>query len=72
MEDFVSRCDTCQRLKLVGQGHGHVVPREAELMPWRQIAVDLVGPWTLKVGPQEMTFTALTIIDMVTNLVEVV
>jgi transposase InsO family protein len=28
--------------------------------------------WTLKVGPQEMTFTALTIIDMVTNLVEVV
>jgi transposase InsO family protein len=41
-------------------------------MPWRQIAVDLVGPWTLSVGPQEMTFTALTIIDMVTNLVEVV
>jgi hypothetical protein len=41
-------------------------------MPWQQIAVDLVGPWTLSVGQQEITFTALTIIDMVTNLVEVV
>jgi hypothetical protein len=72
IEDFISRCDTCQRLKLVGRGHGHFAPREAELMPWRQIAVDLVGPWTLSVGQQEITFTALTIIDMVTNLVEVV
>jgi hypothetical protein len=64
IEALVSSCDTCQRLKLVGQGHGHVAPREAELMPWCQIAVDLVGPWTLRVGPQEMTFMALTIIDM--------
>jgi hypothetical protein len=70
IEDFVSCCDTCQRRKLVGQGHGHVAPQEAELMPWRQIAVNLVGPWTLKVGPQEMTFTV--IIDLVTNLVEIV
>jgi hypothetical protein len=41
-------------------------------MLWQQIAVDLVGPWTLSVGQQEISFTALTIIDMVTNLVEVV
>ena len=72
IENLVSHCDTCQRHKLVGRGHGHVAPREAALMPWRQIAVDLVGPWTLKVGLQEISFTALTIIDMVTNLVEVV
>jgi transposase InsO family protein len=72
IEALISSCDTCQRLKLVGQGHGHIAPREAERMPWRQIAVDLVGPWTLRVGPQEMTSTALTIIDMVTNLVKVV
>ena len=41
-------------------------------MPWREVAVDLVGPWTLRIGAQEHIFSALTMIDMVTNLVEVV
>jgi hypothetical protein len=72
IEDIVSRCDACQRLKLVGRGHGEVAPREAALLPWREVAVDLIGPWTLQVGDQKHTFSALTMIDMVTNLVEVV
>jgi transposase InsO family protein len=72
IEDIVSRCDTCQRLKLTGRGHGEVAAREAALLPWREIAVDLIGPWTLRIGGQENTFIALTMIDMVTNLVEVV
>ena len=37
-----------------------------------KIAVDLIGPWTLEVANQRVTFHALTIIDLVTNLVEVV
>jgi hypothetical protein len=41
-------------------------------LPWQEIAVDLVGPWTLQIGDQEHAFLALTMIDMVTNLVEVV
>jgi hypothetical protein len=67
IEDIVSRCDTCQRLKLVGRGHGEVAPREAALLPWREVAVDLVGPWTLQIGDQKNTFIALTMIDMVTT-----
>jgi transposase InsO family protein len=72
VEDLVEKCDTCQRLKAVGRGYGELAPREAEIHPWRTIAVDLIGPWTLKVGNMEEKFMALTAIDTVTNLVELV
>jgi hypothetical protein len=70
IENIVSRCDTCQRFKLVGRGHGEVASREAALLPWQKVAVDLIGPWTIQVGDQKHTFIALTMIDMVTNLVK--
>jgi len=72
VEDIVSKCDACQRYKLVGRGHGELAPREAEVMPWRRVAVDLIGPWTFLAAGQELKFSALTIIDLVTNFVEVV
>jgi hypothetical protein len=34
--------------------------------------VDMIGPWTLEVGNRTEKFSALTIIDLVTNLVEIV
>jgi transposase InsO family protein len=37
-----------------------------------EIAVDTIGPWTLDVTNQQLKFHALTIIDLVTNLVEMV
>jgi hypothetical protein len=72
IEYLVSRCDTCQRQKLVGRVHGEAAPREAAILPWREIAVDTIGPWRLTVMGQELSFRALTIIDMVTNLTEIV
>jgi hypothetical protein len=72
IEDVVTKCDTCQKQKLVGKGYGHMAPREAAAHPWRDVAVDLVGPWTLTIGGYEHKFMALTIIYMVTNLVELV
>jgi hypothetical protein len=41
-------------------------------MPWRDVAVNLIGPWLVPVHDRVYKFRALTIIDMVTNLVEVV
>ena len=41
-------------------------------MPWQEVAVDLVGPWVLNVQGQQVKFSALTIIDIVTNLTEIV
>lgn len=72
IDEFTSKCDTCQRFKAVGKGHGHTAPKEAPLVPWREVAVDLIGPWSLSVAGQEIQFRALTIIDLVTNLVEIV
>jgi hypothetical protein len=72
VEDIVTKCETCQRYKLVGRGHGELAPREAALIPWNDIAVDLIGPWTLKVAGRELRFVALTIIDTVTGLTEIV
>eukprot|EP00957_Ditylum_brightwellii_P174903 13317741-Ditylum_brightwellii.AAC.1 len=39
-------------------------------MPWAEVAVDLIGPWTLTIQGQEVEFSALTSIDPVTNLIE--
>ena len=34
--------------------------------------MDSIGPWTVKVGHRNITFSALTIVDPVTNLTELV
>eukprot|EP00957_Ditylum_brightwellii_P048779 3700580-Ditylum_brightwellii.AAC.1 len=41
-------------------------------MPWSEVVVDLIGLWCIKVGGQEVDFYALTCIDPVTNLVEMI
>jgi hypothetical protein len=71
IERIVKSCDTCLRAKLPGAGYGELPPREATLVPWYEVAVDLIGPWTLLVHGQEIEFNALTCIDPVSNLVEV-
>ena len=58
VEATVSMCDACQRFKNHGRGLGELALREL--------------PWTLKVAGQELRFLALTIIDTVTNLIELV
>jgi transposase InsO family protein len=72
IEAALTKCRLCQEYKNVQRGHGQLAPREAALLPWSEVAVDLIGPWTLTVSNQTMTFNALTIIDLVTNLVELV
>jgi transposase InsO family protein len=72
VEEEVSKCDPCQRLKVVGRGHGETASREAPLSPWQQVAIDLIGPWTLTIGEVKQSFSALTMVDVVTNLVEIV
>jgi transposase InsO family protein len=72
VEAVVAPCAHCQRYKNVQRGHGATAPREADILPWSHVAVDTIGPWVLKVYNREERFYALTIIDMVTNLTEIV
>ena len=70
-EALVHSCDTCQRYKST-RGYGHTAPREAGIAPWYEVAVDLIGPWNLRIKDKSISFMALTIIDTVTNLTEIV
>jgi hypothetical protein len=37
------------------------------ILPWEEVALDLIGPWTVKVAVKSFNFYALTCIDTVTN-----
>jgi hypothetical protein len=41
-------------------------------MPFKECAVNLIGPWTIQVRDKPYEFNALTMIDRVSNLVELV
>ena len=70
--DVVKNCAVCQRNKLANRGFGNLPPREANVAPWFEVAVDTIGPWTVRVRNQNVQLYAVTIIDTATNLVELV
>ena len=55
-----------------GRPYGHLAPRQALLAPWTECAVDLIGPWKITVHGRPIVFKALTTIDPVTNLLEII
>jgi hypothetical protein len=40
--------------------------------PWEEVAIDLIGPWKVKVNGKLCEFNALTCIDTASNLVELI
>jgi hypothetical protein len=49
-EDIKQNYDACQRQKLPGLQYAHLPPQEAALVPWEEVALDLIGPWKVKVN----------------------
>ena len=66
------KCEHCQRHKLSGKGYGLLPEREMRIAPWEEVAIDLIGPWTVKVNNRKVEFNALTCIDTASNLVELI
>ena len=66
------RCEHCQKHKLSGKGYGLLPEREMRIAPWEEVAIDLIGPWTINVNGKVCEFNALTCIDTASNLVELV
>ncbi len=58
--------------KLDGKGYGFLPERKVCSIPFEECAVDLIGPWIVQVRGTPHQFDALTAIDTVTNLVEIV
>jgi hypothetical protein len=50
VEDHISTCDACQRLKDVGPVQSEARPRNETSVPWSDVAVDLIGTWKVQVG----------------------
>ena len=73
IETLLSTCEVCQRHELLTRGYGHLLGKQAPMALWNEVAVDFIGPWSLNdVQGQFDQFHALTCIDPVTNLVELV
>ena len=71
--ETVNRCPkNCQMNKQSNKNYGHLPPRIAGLFPWETVAVDLIGPWKIKVNRIDLEFHALTCIDPVSNVVEAI
>ncbi len=65
-------CDYCQRNKLDGKGYGLLPECEVLSIPFEECAMDLIGPWVVQVRSNPYEFDALTVINTVTNLVELI
>ncbi len=65
-------CDHCQQNKIDGKGYGLLPEHKIRAMPFEECAVDLIGPWMIQVRDKPYEFNALTMIDTVSNLVELV
>jgi Integrase zinc binding domain len=70
VETTVQLCPICQDAKLPPRSVGELATREAILAPWEEVHVDCIGPWTLDFQGREVTIDALTCIDPVSNLAE--
>ncbi len=71
IKDIVGKCDLCQRAKTHYETQGQLAPRQAPLAPWTEVHVDSIGNWSIKIRGVTLEFNALTMIDPVTNLVEI-
>ncbi len=65
-------CKHFQRNKLSSTGYGLLPEHELRSVPFEECAVDLIGPWIIQVCNKPDEVNALTVIDMVSNLVELV
>lgn len=71
--DLIKKCDLCQRFKKNQKQYGLLPAADARtLVPWDQVAVDLIGPWTIKAKNRTVQLTAMTIIDLATRWIEIV
>ena len=53
--------------------YGHVPPKQIKrLNPWEEVSVDMIGPWKVEINKFEYQFRALTCIDSIIGLPEVV
>ena len=61
-----------QRAKDNGRQYVNLPPRDAGYSLFKTVAVDIIGPWKLKMGRISLESNALTCIDPITNFTEAI
>ena len=70
---YVKQCKFCQRYNKQTQKYGHVPPKNVlHLNPWDEVCVDMIGPWKITINSFEYQFRALTCIDSIICLPEII
>ena len=64
-------CQICKKVKIGQRQYGKLAPRQAPFLPWSEVHVDDIGPWTVKVNGINVEYFAMTMIDPVYNLLEI-
>ena len=73
IQQFVQACPYCQRYNKQTVKYGHLPPKQIKhLAPWDEVCVDMIGPWKISINQFEYQFHALTCIDPVICLPEVI
>ena len=71
IENF--HCNACQKIKVDTRNYGLLPARDVRAATWEQVDVDLIGPWTVQTRTGQIyEFSALTSIDRVTGLAELI
>ena len=70
---LVQKCEYCQCFNKQTIKYGHVPPKQIKhLCPWEEVSVDMIGPWKISMNKFEYQFRALTCIDTIIGLPEVI
>ena len=64
-------CPTCQRNKVRHCKYGQLPPKQPEYKPWHTLCIDLIGPYQIGQGKNEITLHCLTMIDPATGWFEI-
>lgn len=72
VRSVIDDCQICPQVKTGGRQYGELAPRDAPIIPWHEVHLDCIGPWSIKLNDITFEFNALTMIEPVFNLIEIV
>jgi transposase InsO family protein len=70
IEKYVNECGTCQRFKRSTKKYGKLPTKIPVAVPWLEVHVDHIGPYSQSDHPNATKYYALSIIDPATSWVE--
>ena len=64
-------CD-CQVDESPSNSYGELPAKNVTMVPWQTVAVDLIGPWNIKILDLNYKYRALMVVDRDTNFMDAV